>query len=183
MLVRLADFLGVSAGWLLTAEPEKSAGRPTVLQRSIADLLGLTTLTWLGSARLCSPAAAGGPSGEEWTGPPEHSEEGARAAEDPAAYGQIVARSAGETLVLADALCPGARSALVYTGPPHGDLAPGDILFVDPAMSDATRWQLAFVRRADPEVEASYAVVPAGDALPAGSEPRGTVVALLRRSS
>jgi len=183
MLVRLAEALGVSVGWLLTATPEQAEENPAILQRSLAGLLGLTTLTWLGTAVLYElPGTRAGNRGRQSDLPREHPDETTRAAEEAAVYAAARGGRAGQALVLADALCPGARSALVYTGPPCGDLTPGDILFVDPAMSDPGRWRLAFLSGAGPGAESRHTLVPGGTDLPAGLEPRGTVVGLLRRS-
>jgi len=164
-LVRLSQALGVPVGWLVTgsaggAEGTAGTRQPQLLQESLAGILDLELVTYLGTARLAD----------------ETGSMPLQAAETRTLY-PVPASGSGRPLLMGRDLSAGATQAVLYVGSPSGPLASGDLLFVDPQLNDPQRWRLA--AGPDTPQEDAYLLIAPG-ASSGGLCTRGTIVGLVR---
>lgn len=212
-LLALARLLEVSADWLLTGESppaasdwEAGGGHPTrgrgrdrigdvldgpvrqgVLDSSLADLLGLCKLTYLGEAGLVGHAPrqdhGAADAGAQTAAATIHGiPRAVRAAEDRLPYEVGPPLRPGLDLAISREMSAGAESVILYTGPACAGLSPGDLLLVGPEGEDGPAMYVVSLGTAGSGTAFFYAVAPA-DARPEAGSRRRAVLAILRRAT
>jgi transcriptional regulator with XRE-family HTH domain len=184
-LLRLSRTLGASLGWLVAGEPPE----PASAHAAAVEQTRLVALDFLGRAGMQGPdgilLAAGRPgaaAGGDRSGLP-----GAisLAAEERRPYAAGTGQeTAARRLVLSQGMCPGARAAILYLGPPTACFDPGDLLLLGEVAAEpagmartaAARWLVV----STPDGSGQALVAP-GSVAPPGTRVLGTVTALLRQ--
>ena len=156
MLTELGRLLGVSIDWLLTGGPAQTAAAPAtaggIFERSLADLLGVRSLPYLGRIGVLASGVMlweDRKAADELTSSPVRAADQPLAAETAAPYGtdpratgfsatgSSAARSstapspsAATSYVLDGSLASDAEAIARYVGPAVGPLLPGDIVLI-----------------------------------------------------